>query len=95
MGRRSKAELHMARFPRLREIRERRLGWEVIDIVAKLPGNRPSIASIYRLEAGRSVRVANARRIFDVLNEALNNSLNAENEIVLEPISETPESAEE
>ena len=95
MGRRSKAELHMARFPRLREIRERRLGWEVIDLVAKLPGNRPSIASIYRLEAGRSVRVANARRIFDVLNDALNNSLNAENEIVLEPISDNSDRVED
>ena len=85
----------MARFPRLREIRERRLGWEVIDLVAKLPGNRPSIASIYRLEAGRSVRVANARRIFDVLNDALNNSLNAENEIVLEPISDNSDRVED
>ena len=95
MGRRSKAELHMARFPRLREIRERRLGWEVIDLVAKLPGNRPSIASIYRLEAGRSVRVANARRIFDVLNDALNNSLDVENEIVLEPISNGSDQADD
>ena len=85
----------MARFPRLREIRERRLGWEVIDLVAKLPGNRPSIASIYRLEAGRSVRVANARRIFDVLNDALNNSLDVENEIVLEPISNGSDQADD
>lgn len=75
----------MARFPRLKEIRERQLGWEVIDLVARLPGNRPSVASIYRIEQGRPVRIANARRIFDVLNAALEKKLDAEKELVLEP----------
>jgi hypothetical protein len=95
MAKRSKAETLKARFPRLKEIREQRLGWEVIDLVAKLPGNRPSIASIYRLEAGRSVRIANARRVFDVLNEALGNSLKAESEIVLEEMPDPSEPDEQ
>jgi len=89
MGRRAKTEPFMARFPRLREIRERQLGWEVIDLVARLPGNRPSVASIYRIEQGRPVRISNARRIFDVLNEALDKKLDANKEIVLEPASES------
>jgi hypothetical protein len=87
MARQAKKETSMARFPRLREIRERQLGWEVIDLVARLPGNRPSVASIYRIEQGRPVRIANARRIFDVLNEALDKKLDAEKEIVLERAS--------
>ena len=88
MGRRAKTEPFMARFPRLREIRERQLGWEVIDLVARLPGNRPSVASIYRIEQGLPVRISNARRIFEVLNEALGKKLDADKEIVLEPASE-------
>lgn len=85
MGRRPKTEAYLARFPRLREIRERQLGWEVIDLVARLPGNRPSVASIYRIEKGQPVRISNARRIFDVLNEALERKLDAEQELVVEP----------
>ena len=37
------------------------------DIAAKL-GGKPSIASIYRLEQGQAIRVAHARRVFDVVN---------------------------
>src|SRR4051794_40937338 len=84
MGRRSKAEQYMARIPRLREIRAR-VGWEVMDLVLKLPGNRPSTASIYRLEQGQAVRVSNARRVFDVLNDALGGKLDPEKEIELVP----------
>jgi hypothetical protein len=43
------------------------LGLEVADIAAKL-GGKPSIASIYRLEQGQAIRVAHARRVFDVVN---------------------------
>jgi transcriptional regulator with XRE-family HTH domain len=55
-----------ATFKRLRKIRED-LGLEVADIAAKV-GGKPSIASIYRLEQGQAIRVAHARRVFDVVN---------------------------
>ena len=55
-----------ATFKRLRKIRED-LGLEVADIATKL-GGKPSIASIYRLEQGQAIRVAHARRVFDVVN---------------------------
>jgi hypothetical protein len=83
MGRRSKNEPSLAKFPRLRELRNE-LGWEVIDIATRLPGNRPSIASIYRLEQGQGLRVSNARRVFDLLNEALGGKLDLKKEIVME-----------
>ncbi len=65
----------MARFPRLQQIREAELGWNVTDIFTRLPANRPSVASIYRLECGEAIRLSHARRVFDVVNKALNNSL--------------------
>jgi len=73
----------MARFPRLKEIRERELGWEVVDLVYRLPDKRPGTASIYRLEAGGMIRVPNARKIFDVLNKELNGRLVFDDEIML------------
>jgi hypothetical protein len=71
----------MARFPRLQQIREKELGWDVIDIFIRLPANRPSLASIYRLEKGKAIRMSHARRVFDVVNKALNNSLDPNKEI--------------
>ena len=68
--------------PRLREIREEQLGWEVVELVSRLPGHKPSASSIYRLEQGVAVRASNARRIFDVINAALNNTLDAAKEKV-------------
>jgi hypothetical protein len=50
-----------ASFPRLSELREE-LGWEVIDILRKLTSDKPSIATIYRLDRGQAVRVASARK---------------------------------
>ena len=47
----------MARFPRLRELRERQLGWEVVELVAKLSDGKPSVSSIYRLEQGGAIRL--------------------------------------
>lgn len=73
----------MAAFPRLREIREQELGWEVADLAAKLPDGKPSISSIYRLEQGLSLRVPNVRRVFDVVNKALNGQLDPAAEIRL------------
>jgi hypothetical protein len=73
-----------ATFPRLRVIREKMLGWDVADIMRRLPDNRPSMASIYRLEQGGAIRVTNARRVFDVLNAALNNSLDVSKELKVE-----------
>lgn len=70
-----------ARFPRLRRIRTEQLGWDVTDIVARLPGHKPSAASIYRLEQGDALGVANARRVFDVVNAALNNALDPAKEL--------------
>ena len=72
-----------ALFPRLRQIREEQLGWEVTDILTRLPGGKPSIPSIYRLEQGRAIRVSNARRIFDVINTALNGKLDPSKELVV------------
>ena len=71
----------LARFPRLREIREHELGWEVAELVAKLPDGRPGISSIYRLERGDAIRAPNVRRVFAVVNQALGGTLDAEKEI--------------
>jgi hypothetical protein len=71
----------MARFPRLRQIREELLGWEVTQISERLPGGKPSISSIYRLEQGLAIRMANTRRVFDVVNKALGGSLDPQKEI--------------
>ena len=81
MAKRSRHRPSQARFPRLRQIREQQLGWDVADIISRLPGNRPSIASIYRLEQGGAIRVTNARRVFDVVNAALNNTLDPNKEL--------------
>ncbi len=81
MARRPKARALKARFPRLRQIRQEQLGWEIVDIISRLPGNKPSISSIYRLEQGEAIRMSSARRVFDVINAALNNALDASKEI--------------
>ena len=75
------ARYTMAKFPRLREIREKKLGWEVAELVAKLPDGKPSTSSVYRLESGRSIRAPHVRRVFDLVNQALGNDLDAEKEI--------------
>lgn len=69
-----------ATFKRLRQLREEKLGWEVADLSQKLQG-KPSVASIYRLEQGQAIRVAHARRVFDVVNEALKGELKADKEL--------------
>lgn len=61
-----KRVVRKAKFLRLRELRED-LGWEVNELVAKL-GGRPSAATVYRLEQGQAIRVAHARKIFDIMN---------------------------
>ena len=71
---------NMATFPRLREIREREFGWEVLDLVTKVDG-KPGIASIYRLEQGAALRLPHVRRVFDVVNVALGKTLDPEKEI--------------
>jgi hypothetical protein len=81
MAKRSKAPLLKARFPRLRQIRQEKLGWEIIDILSRLPGSKPSISSIYRLEQGEAIRMSGARRVFDVVNAALDNTLDASKEL--------------
>jgi hypothetical protein len=73
-----------ASFPRLSELREE-LGWEVIDILRKLTSDKPSIATIYRLDRGQAVRVASARKVFAVVNAALGNTLDASKELVIDP----------
>ena len=81
MAKRTIVRQRKATFPRLRHIREELLGWDVADIMRRLPDNRPSIASIYRLEQGQPIRVTNARRVFDVVNKALNNTLDPGKEL--------------
>lgn len=83
MAKRKRAPQRKAQFPRLRQIREEQLGWEVPDILGRLPGGKPSIASIYRLEQGHAIRVSHARRIFDVVNAALNNKLDPSKELII------------
>ncbi len=41
-GRGMQGNIRKASFPRLRAMREEQLGWDVTDIVAKLPGRKPS-----------------------------------------------------
>jgi hypothetical protein len=84
MAKRKITRQRKATFPRLREIREKLLGWDVADIMRRLPDNRPSMASIYRLEQGGAVRITNARRVFDVVNAGLNNSLDVSKELKAE-----------
>ena len=81
MARRAKTRQLKARFPRLRRLRQEQLGWEIVDILSRLPGNKPSISSIYRLEQGDAIRMSSARRVFDVVNAALNNALDVSKEI--------------
>ena len=81
MSRRRIVRSQKALFPRLREIREEELGWEVVELVSRLPGHKPSASSIYRLEQGVAILASNARRIFDVINAALNNTLDASKEL--------------
>lgn len=72
-----------ARFPRLKKLREEELGWDITRLIGQLAG-RPSIASIYRLERGESIRIAHARRVFDAINEALGHRLNALDELIID-----------
>jgi hypothetical protein len=81
MAKRTIVRQRKATFLRLRQIREEMLGWDIADIVSRLPGHRPSSATIYRLEQGEAIRVTNARRVFDVVNAALNNKLNPRKEL--------------
>jgi hypothetical protein len=81
MARRVKARQLKAKFPRLRQIRQEQLGWEIVDILSKLPGNKPSMSSIYRLEQGEAIRMSSARRVFDVINAALDKNLDPSKEL--------------
>jgi len=81
MAKRQRARLLKARFPRLRQLRQEQLGWEIVDIVSRLPGAKPSISSIYRLEQGEPIRMSSARRVFDVINVALENKLDPGKEL--------------
>jgi hypothetical protein len=81
MAKRNRSQQQKATFPRLRAIREEELGWEVADILHRLPERRPSGSTIYRLEQGHAVRITNARRVFDVVNAALNNTLDPGKEL--------------
>ncbi len=83
MSKRRLVRSQKALFPRLREIREEELGWEVVELVSRLSGHKPSASSIYRLEQGLAIRASNARRVFDVINAALNNTLDAAKELKL------------
>ena len=52
-----------------------------MDILSRLPGNKPSISSIYRLEQGEAIRMSSARRVFDVVNDALEKKLDVSKEL--------------
>lgn len=76
-------QIRKASFPRMRELREA-LGLEVMDVFRRLNTEKPSAATLYRLERGHATRIANARRVFDVLNAAMNGKLDPEKELVVE-----------
>lgn len=76
-----KSRHRMARFPRAREHRVS-VGWEVADLAAKLPGGKPSVSSIYRLEDGHAIRYISVIRVFDALNAAHKDKLVRSIEIV-------------
>ena len=59
----------------------RAIGLGGSDIVRRLPDGRPGASSVYRLEQGLGIRITNARRVFDVVNAALNNTLDAGKEL--------------
>ena len=73
----------MSRFPRLQYLREQELAWSVAELAAKLPEGKPSIASIYKLESGEPLLYLNARRVFDVVNQALDGKLDPKKELVI------------
>ena len=50
-------------------------------MAAKLPDGRPSISPIYRLEQGGAIPMPSVRRVFDLVNGALGNCLDADKEI--------------
>jgi hypothetical protein len=81
MAKRQRTRALKARFPRLRQLRQEQLGWEIVDILSRLPGNKPSISSIYRLEQGEAIRVSGARRVFDVINAAMDSALDPKKEL--------------
>jgi hypothetical protein len=81
MAKRERARPLKARFPRLRQLRQEQLGWEIVDMLSRPPGSKPSISSIYRLEQGDAIRMSSARRVFDVINGALQNRLDASKEL--------------
>jgi hypothetical protein len=81
MAKRQRTRTLKARFRRLRKIRQEELGWEIVDILSRLPGSKPSISSIYRLEQGDAIRMSSARRVFDVINGALQNKLDPSKEL--------------
>jgi hypothetical protein len=81
MAKRPTGRLLKARFPRLRQLRQEQLGWEIVDILSRLPGSKPSISSIYRLEQGEAIRMSSARRVFNVVNDALDKKLDASKEL--------------
>src|ERR1051325_8963077 len=63
MSTRRIARPQKALFPRLREIREEELGWELVEVVSRLPGHKPSASSIYRLEQGVAMRASNVAHL--------------------------------
>lgn len=71
-----------ARFPRLRQIRTEQLGWDVTEIAARRPGHRPSAPRSIGW-SGATPLPSPARRVFDVINAALNNALNPGKELQL------------
>ena len=77
----SKSPTSLARFPNLQKHRTE-LGWEVSDLVAKMPDGRPKEASIRRLEKGRGIRASSVHRVFDVVNRSLGGKLDRTQEIV-------------
>ncbi len=81
MAKRPRARLLKARFPRLRQLRQEQVGWEIVDILSRLPGGKPSISSIYHFEQGEAIRMSSVRRVFDVVNDALEKKLDASKEL--------------
>ena len=74
------SRFRMCRFPRLRELREE-LGWELTDLLGKLPEAKPGLSSLSKLERGLPLRYTNVKRVFDTVNEAYGGSLDPKKEL--------------
>src|SRR4051794_19573293 len=57
------------------------LGWELSDLATRLGTAGPKLRSLYRLEAGKPIRLSGVHRVFRVVSKELGQQLDAATEI--------------